>query len=125
MIDPEQADYLEADLQRTKDGEIIVFHDDDFRRTTDMREVFPGREGESPADFTLEELRRLDCGSWFNALHPKRARPEYRKSRILTLDELLDIAHGGPGIYVELKTPALMRSGKRSFNPVSTTAWQN
>jgi glycerophosphoryl diester phosphodiesterase len=36
-------DYLELDLQRTKDGVLIAVHDDDLRRTTNIAEVFPGR----------------------------------------------------------------------------------
>jgi glycerophosphoryl diester phosphodiesterase len=34
-------DYLELDLQRTKDGVLIALHDDDLRRTTNVAEVFP------------------------------------------------------------------------------------
>ena len=37
-------DYLELDLQRTKDDILIALHDDDLRRTTNITEVFPGRE---------------------------------------------------------------------------------
>ena len=37
-------DYLELDLQRTKDGVLVAVHDDDLRRTTNIAEVLPGRE---------------------------------------------------------------------------------
>ncbi len=35
--------WVENDVQRTKDGELVVIHDDSLRRTTDVEDVFPGR----------------------------------------------------------------------------------
>ncbi|MDH0292977.1 glycerophosphodiester phosphodiesterase [Pseudomonas sp. GD04087] len=102
------ADYLEADLQRTKDGVLVAVHDDTLERTTDIAKVFPGREKAPVSQFTLAELKRLDAGSWFNATYPERARSKYAGVRILTLDELIDIAEGGgetPGLYLETKAP--------------------
>lgn len=102
------ADYLEADLQRTKDGVLVAVHDDTLERTTDVTKVFPGREKDPVSKFTLAELKRLDAGSWFNATYPERARPTFVGVRILTLDELIDIAEGGgetPGLYLETKAP--------------------
>ena len=108
------ADYLEADLQRTKDGVLICLHDDDLRRTTDIEERFPGRQDQPASAFTWNELRILDAGSWFNAAYPERARESYRGLRIVTLEELLDIAEAGaasgagvPGVYLETKRPEL------------------
>jgi len=102
------ADYLEADLQRTKDGVLVAVHDDTLERTTDIAKVFPGREKAPVSQFTLAELKRLDAGSWFNATYPERARSKFVGVRILTLDELIDIAEGGgetPGLYLETKAP--------------------
>ncbi len=101
------ADYLELDLQRTRDGVLIVFHDDDLSRTTDVADVFPGREHAPVGSFTFEELARLDAGSWFNRRFPKRARPAFRGLRILRLDEVLALAEGKdprPGLYIETKS---------------------
>ena len=102
------SDYLEADLQRTKDGEIVIFHDATLKRTTNIEEVFPERQEEEIGEFTLEELRQLDMGSWFNEKNPGRAREEYEGQKILTLSELIDIARRGentPGLILELKHP--------------------
>jgi len=102
------ADYLEADLQRTSDGVLVAVHDDTLERTTNIAKVFPGREKDPVSKFTLAELKRLDAGSWFNAAYPERARSKYAGLRILTLDELIDIAEGGgetPGLYLETKAP--------------------
>lgn len=110
------ADYLELDLQRSRDGVLIVFHDDDLSRTTNVAEVFPGRERAPVGDFTFEELERLDAGSWFNRRFPKRARQAFRDLRILRLEEVLAIAEGEdrrPGLYIETKSahryPAIER----------------
>lgn len=101
------ADYLEADLQRTADGVIIAFHDDTPERTTNVAEVFPGRESDYIETFTYAELMELDTGSWFNEAFPERARDSFAGLKILTLDELITIAEEGnnnPGLYLETKS---------------------
>jgi len=103
------ADYLEMDIQRTKDGVLIALHDDTLERTTNVAEVYPDRAKDPLSSFTLEEIKRLDAGSWFNKAHPDRARASYAGLKILTLDEVIDIAEGGknkPGLYIETKVPA-------------------
>lgn len=102
------ADYLEADIQRTKDGALIALHDDTLERTSNVAEIFPGRKGDTVEKFTLAELRRLDMGGWFNRKFPERARKSYAGLKVLTLEELLAIAAGGanrPGVYLEIKEP--------------------
>src|SRR5512144_1584405 len=100
-------DYLELDLQRTKDGVLIVCHDDDLRRTTNIAEVFPGRKMDTVDKFTFTELQSLDAGSWFNICFPDRARSSFKNVRILRLEDVLNIAEGGshkPGLYIETKS---------------------
>ena len=104
------AHYLEADLQRTKDGVIVAFHDETLERTTNAAQVFPGRETEPIGSFTYAELQQLDAGSWFNDAHPGQARASYTGLKILTLEEIIDIAEGGehrPGLYLETKSAPL------------------
>ncbi|MEW5785602.1 MAG: glycerophosphodiester phosphodiesterase family protein [Bacillota bacterium] len=101
------ADYLEADLQRTADGVIVVFHDDTLERTTNVATVFPERKNDLLETFTYEELLELDTGSWFNETFPELARNTYVNLNIITLEELLDIAESGsnnPGLYLETKS---------------------
>ncbi|KAB0498942.1 glycerophosphodiester phosphodiesterase [Pseudomonas vancouverensis] len=103
------ADYLEMDLQRSKDGVLFVLHDNNLQRTTDVAGKFPERK-DSPANaFTMAELKTLDAGSWFNSAHPDRARPAFAGLKVLTLDEVIDIAEGNllhkPGLYIETKEP--------------------
>ncbi|WP_205909404.1 glycerophosphodiester phosphodiesterase [Salinicola lusitanus] len=101
-------DYLELDLQRTKDGVLVAVHDNTLGRNTDVAEVFPDRADAPVSSFTLDELKQLDAGSWFNASYPERARDSYSGLEILTLDEVIDIAENGdnhPGLYIETKVP--------------------
>lgn len=103
------ADYLEMDIQRTKDGVLIALHDDTLERTTNIAQVFPKRVKDPLNTFTLDEVKQLDAGSWFNKAHPDRAREAYAGLQILTLEEVIDIAEGGknkPGLYIETKAPS-------------------
>jgi glycerophosphoryl diester phosphodiesterase len=58
--------WVEVDVQRTKDGELVLVHDTTLNRTTDAAEVFPDRAPWALADFTAAEVARLDAGSWFD-----------------------------------------------------------
>lgn len=105
------ADYLEMDLQRSKDGVLFALHDNNLQRTTDVAQKFPERKDRPANAFTMAELKTLDAGSWFNQAHPDRARPGFVGLQILTLDEIIDIAQGSsahkPGLYIETKEPQL------------------
>jgi glycerophosphoryl diester phosphodiesterase len=110
------ADFVEQDLQLTKDGALICIHDADLARTTDAAEVFPDRAtvrdpgGEGKAkrgwytiDFTLAEIKRLDAGSWFNRANPFAASASYVGQRVPTLKETIDLVGRRAGLYIELK----------------------
>lgn len=86
-----KADYIEIDVQMTKDGELVLIHDTTVDRTTDGTGAV--------RDYTLEEIRQLDAGSWFSE--------EYAGEKIPTFDELLDAFRGKTGILIELKSPSL------------------
>ena len=47
------ADYLELDVQRSKDGVLVIMHDKTFKRTTDVDKKFPGRENDFIDSFHL------------------------------------------------------------------------
>lgn len=102
------ADMVEIDLQRTSDGHLVALHDLTLERTTDVARVFPDRGRPAPddeeqeprwwlEDFTLDELRRLDAGTWFGA--------EFAGTRIPTFTEIIEAVRGRTGIYIELKSP--------------------
>jgi glycerophosphoryl diester phosphodiesterase len=60
----------EIDLQMSRDGELVLLHDPDLKRTTDAQSRFPGRSPWLVDDFTLGELQSLDFGSWFAKADP-------------------------------------------------------
>lgn len=68
-------DFLECDLQLTKDGVLVCVHDTTVDRTTG------GKHTGRVDSYTLAELRRMDFGSWFG--------PDFAGERIVTLEEQL------------------------------------
>lgn len=81
------ADMIELDVHESKDGELVVIHESDLRRTTNGS----GRVG----DLTLEELKRLDAGISFSA--------EFAGERIPTLSQALDLVRGHILLNIEIK----------------------
>ncbi|WP_244933577.1 glycerophosphodiester phosphodiesterase family protein [Neobacillus mesonae] len=61
-----EADYVDFDLQMTKDGELIAILVETLARTTNAKELYPNRALWKVKDFTLDEIKRLDAGLWFN-----------------------------------------------------------
>jgi glycerophosphoryl diester phosphodiesterase len=63
------ADGWEFDVQLTRDGVPVLLHDPCLLRTTDVARAYPDDPrsdlGYLAAEFTLDEVRRLDAGSWF------------------------------------------------------------
>lgn len=88
------ADYLEVDVQPTKDSVLVVFHDRNLSRTSNVSKIFPDKIKSSIDNFTLKELRTLDIGSWFNEKYPDRARERFKGLKIITLQEAIMIAEG-------------------------------
>jgi glycerophosphoryl diester phosphodiesterase len=94
------ADLVEIDVQRSRDGALVVLHDTTLARTTDVRRVFPRRAPWLVGDFTADEIGRLDAGSWHSAQHAGE--------RVPTLDQVVDVLRHSPtGLLVELKATAL------------------
>lgn len=93
-------DWVENDIQFTKDGVLVVIHDTDLKRTTDAEKVFPGRAPWAVKDFTAAEIARLDAGSWFGA--------RYAGTRVPTLRQYLDrIGHHHQNLLMEIKSPEI------------------
>jgi glycerophosphoryl diester phosphodiesterase len=56
---------FEMDVRMSKDAELVVHHDDQLTRCTDVKSKFPGRSSYYVSDFTYDELSVLDAGSWY------------------------------------------------------------
>lgn len=89
---------IETDLQLSRDGRLIIFHDSTLARTTDGRGRVSGK--------SLDELKRLDAGSWFRRRVPgKRAARPFNAERIPTVEEVLVFARErNIRLYLEMKT---------------------
>lgn len=81
------ADWFELDCTLSKDGEVVVMHDDTVDRTTNGKGYV--------RDLSLYDLKQLDAGSWFA--------PEFAGERIPTLGQALDLAKWKIGVYIEIK----------------------
>jgi len=88
-------DGIELDVMLCKSGEAVVIHDFTVDRTTDGHGQVK--------DLTLEELKRLDAGSWFD--------PRFAGERIPTLEEVFDLVGTKAIINVELKSTSIMGDG--------------
>ena len=81
------ANVVELDVQMSRDGELVVFHDDDLTRCSDGRARFPGRSDYSVASFAWEELSRLDAGRWYVEELERSAEQRQPHLRELAADE--------------------------------------
>ena len=96
----DKADYVEIDVQRSKDGELVVIHDTTLTRTTNVEEVFGDRPSYAVGEFTLAELKQLDAGSWKGE--------QFTGEQIPTLNEVLDVlTKSQSGLLLEMKAPEL------------------
>jgi len=81
------ARHLELDVHLASDGHVVVIHDDTVDRTTDGTGPVVGQ--------SLETLRRLDAGSWFDS--------RFSGERIPTLRDVLARYKGRAYLHIEIK----------------------
>ena len=112
------ADFIEPDLVMSRDGVLIVRHENEIGETTDVaaRPEFAVRRttktvdgravtGWFAEDFTLAELKTLRARERLPELRPANTAFDGREP-ILTFEEMLDIAvAAGVGVAPELKHP--------------------
>lgn len=111
-----RCDMIELDVRLSRDDQVVVFHDELLDRTSDAPQVAAklGKTSLALRDWSLEELRHLDLGSWFLRDDPfgslaagriaaEQIRP-HLPQRIATLAEVLDwcVRHRLP-VNIELK----------------------
>ncbi|MCM3627159.1 glycerophosphodiester phosphodiesterase [Paenibacillus glycanilyticus] len=90
-INEPDVEWVELDVQLSKDKVPVVIHDYKLKRTTNGR-------GEVK-NFTAAELWALDAGSWFS--------PLYRGEGVPSLSQVLDISRGRIRLNIELKTDGI------------------
>lgn len=92
-----KGDYIEIDLQMTKDGRLIAMHDEKVDRTTNGTGLVK--------DLTLAEIKKLDAGSWFNEKYPQFAKTKYKGLVVPTLEEVFKKFGRQANYYIETKSP--------------------
>ena len=100
------ADYIEQDLQLTRDGVLVVLHDETLDRTArPTAESAPGDCTGLVREKTLAQIKTCDVGSWFNQTYPQYAKPEYVGLKIPTLEEVFQKYRKSTNYYIETKSP--------------------
>lgn len=80
--------WIETDCMLTRDGQVVLHHDDTLHRVTGVDRVV--------SDIDYADIATLDCGSWFD--------PAFAAERIPTLEQAIDLfADLGIGANLELK----------------------
>jgi len=77
-----EVDMIELDIRKTKDGKIVVIHDEKVNRTTNNKGFV--------RSYTFDQIRTLDAG---------------KGEKIPTLEEVIDLVDNKCGIVIELKEP--------------------
>ncbi len=91
------ADYIELDLQMTKDGKLVSLHDS----VISIHDV-----DKAVADVTFNELQLYSPGKEFNEENPHYASVAYEDLRVVGLDDILRHFGNTVNYYIELKSPS-------------------
>ena len=83
----QHADAVELDIRQTKDGRIVVIHDQDTQRVTGVNRLVEEQ--------TLEEIRQLDAGVWKDS--------RWVGEKVPLLSEALALVPAGKRLFIEVK----------------------
>ncbi|MGL4606226.1 MAG: glycerophosphodiester phosphodiesterase family protein [Eubacteriaceae bacterium] len=83
----DKANWIELDVHQTKDGVVVVTHDESLKRIAGVNK--------NVWELTYEEIQALDVGLWFSE--------EYKGLKIATLEEVIKASKGKIKINIELK----------------------
>jgi glycerophosphoryl diester phosphodiesterase len=89
------AHMIELDVCLSKDRQLVVIHDETVDRTTNGTGAVKA--------LTLDQLARLDAGSWFD--------PRFNAERLPTLAQVLDAVKGHLQVNIEIKPEAFEAEG--------------
>lgn len=82
-------DMIEVDVQVTRDGHLVVLHDETLERTTNGRGAV--------RETSWADIAGLDAGSWFS--------PDFANERVLDFAGLLELIAGRARLNAEIKAP--------------------
>lgn len=81
------SDYVELDVQETKDGRVVVLHDSNLKRVAGI--------DKNIWNLNYREIADVDVGSWFSE--------EFAGVTIPTLEEVMEMAKGRLKLNIEIK----------------------
>ncbi|HTV53581.1 MAG TPA: glycerophosphodiester phosphodiesterase family protein, partial [Terriglobia bacterium] len=84
------ADFIETDVRTTADGKLVIMHNGDVDATTNGHGQV--------RDMTLAQILRLDAGVKYG--------PQFKGVRVPTLNQVLRLAEGHIGVYLDCKAVA-------------------
>lgn len=105
----QNADAIEGDFHLTADGQVVCMHDKTTERTGDVELKV--------AESTLDELRKLDVGSWKST--------EFAGERIPTLTEVLATVPAGKIMLIEIKSGPEILPAVKSILEQTNVPWSN
>jgi glycerophosphoryl diester phosphodiesterase len=82
-----RVDMIELDCQLSRDGHVVVFHDEKLSRIT--------KTGGTVSERSLDQLKKLDIGSW--------RKKSFCREHIQTLEEVLALIKGQASICIDIK----------------------
>ncbi len=93
------ADWIELDVQETKDGKVIVIHDTNFKRTANLNK--------NTWELTYDEVEKLDAGSFFSK--------KYKNEKIPLLEKVVEFAkENNIKLNIEIKPTGHERALEKS-----------
>ena len=90
-----KADYIEIDVQLTRDKAVVVMHDESVDRTTDGKGAIE--------ELSIEEIKMLDAGSWFDE--------KFTGTKVPLLEEVIHLVNGQARLLVEIKKKGRVNEG--------------
>jgi glycerophosphoryl diester phosphodiesterase len=82
-----RADMIELDCQLSRDGHVVVFHDERLSRIAKTSGIV--------GCWSLEQLKKVDIGSW--------RKKNFCRERIQTLEEVLALINGQASLCIDIK----------------------
>ena len=98
-----EADWIEIDVQETADGEVVVAHDSDFMKQAGVNlKVW---------NATLEDLAKIDIGSWFDPAYAAEHPPTLRQVLLAAKDRgrvLIELKYYGHDVQLEQRVAQIV-----------------
>jgi len=85
------ADFIELDIQASRDGELVVIHDSMLDRTTEGKG--------NVCQYSLKEIKKYSAGKWFS--------PSFEKEKVPTLQEVFELTKKQIKLRIEIKQPGI------------------